>query len=214
MPLIASSKPSSPTASFPHGVKTETLEAGSTIFRIHHQDFHAIWFGPKPGLPPAYRFDAPDGEYLTMYAGATMEGAFVETILHGKAEQQIIGRAFVDQRAWTVLAVDRSLTLMKLYDDGLFWHRTDASISAAQDYVAPRRVALAAFQEHPTLDGLVYRSRHDNGELCFALFDRVAPTVLRPEGKQLFRDHARELDDLMARYGAVYDASAPLPPTS
>jgi hypothetical protein len=61
----------------------------------------------------------------------------VETILHGKTEQQIVSRAFVDLRAWTVVTVQRPLTLIKLYDDGPFWHRTDASISAT--HVMPRR---------------------------------------------------------------------------
>jgi hypothetical protein len=64
--LIASPAPSSPTASFPRGVKVEILEAGSTVVRIHHQDNGAIWFGPKLSFPPAYRFDAPGGEYRTM----------------------------------------------------------------------------------------------------------------------------------------------------
>lgn len=131
MPLVASPAPLTSTASFPRGVKTEILEAGSGLFRIHHQDNGAIWFGPKPGSPPAYRFDASGGQYRVMYAAASIDGSFVETILHGKAGVQIVSRAFVDLRAWTIITSVRPLTLMKLYDDGLFWHRTDASVSAA-----------------------------------------------------------------------------------
>jgi hypothetical protein len=158
LPLVASPIPSAATATFPRGIKTEVLEAGSAIIRIHHEDNGAIWFGPKPGLPPAYRFDAPAGEYRTMYAAAAIEGAFVETILHGKAERQIVSQAYVDQRAWSELTVLRPLTLLKLYDDGLFWHRTDASISATPEYARSRQVALAAFCEGPDLDGVVYPS--------------------------------------------------------
>lgn len=77
---------------FPRGIKTEILEAGSEIIRIHHQDQGAVWFGPKPGLPPAYRFDAPSQEYRTLYAAAALDGAFVETILHGKSASQIVRR--------------------------------------------------------------------------------------------------------------------------
>jgi hypothetical protein len=121
LPLVASPAPLTSTASFPRGVKTEILEAGSGLFRIHHQDNGAIWFGPKPGSPPAYRFDASGGQYRVMYAAASIDGSFVE----------IVSRAFVDLRAWTIITSVRPLTLMKLYDDGLFWHRTDASVSAA-----------------------------------------------------------------------------------
>ncbi len=214
MPLVASPTPSPPTVTFPRGVKTEILETGSAIIRIHHQDNGAIWFGPKPGLPPAYRFDAPAGEYRTMYAAAAIEGAFVETILYGKAEQQIVSQAYIDQRAWSELTILRPLTLLKLYDDGLFWHRTDASISAIPEYTRSRQIALAAFRESPDLDGVVYRSRHDNGELCFALFSRVATTDLDPGHTRLFRAHPRIRDSLMAKYGAVYDTSLPIPPAA
>jgi hypothetical protein len=214
LPLVPSPTPSAPTATFPRGVKAEILETGSAIIRIHHQDNGAIWFGPKPGLPPAYRFDAPAGEYRMMYAAAAIEGAFVETILHGKAEQQIVSQAYIDQRAWSELTILRPLTLLKLYDDGLFWHRTDASISAMPEYTRSRQIALAAFRETPDLDGVVYRSRHDNGELCFALFSRVATKDLDPGHTRFFREQPRIRDSLMAKYGAVYDTSLPIPPAA
>jgi hypothetical protein len=211
LPLVASTAPSNPTAAFPRGIKAEILEAGSTITRIHHENNDAIWFGPKPGLPPAYRFDAPGAEYRTMYAAAAIEGAFVETILHGRTEQQIVSQGYVDQRAWTELTLLRPLTLMKLYGDGLFWHRVDANISAAPDYMRSRTIALAAFTADANLDGLVYRSRHDNGELCFALFSRVTVADLALGPKLSFRIQETFRDSLMAKYGAAYDTSPPVP---
>ena len=212
MSLRPSSAPTAPTASFPRGVKTEILPADSKILRIYHLANATIWFGPAPGKPAAYRFDATAGDYRVMYAAAALDGAFAETILHGKTESQIVNCAFVEQRAWTELTIQRPLTLMKLYDDGLFWHRTDARISAVDDYSVPRKLALDAFQQCPTLDGLTYRSRHNNGELCYALFDRVAKTDLLEGPKHLLRDHRADIDSLMAKYGAVYDASLPVPP--
>lgn len=211
MPLTASSGPTAPTTTFPRGVKTEILEAGSKIIRIHHRAQGAVWFGPKPGLPPAYRFDAPSQEYRTLYAALALDGAFVETILHGKSASQIVSLAYVNQRAWTAISVLRPLTLMKLYDEGLFWHRTDARVSAADDYREPRRIALAAFREMPGLDGVTYRSRHDNGELCHALFDRVRAADLKPSAGTPFQDHPAKLNAMMAKYGAVFDTSSPVP---
>lgn len=94
----------------------------------------------------------------------------------------------------------------------LFWHGTDASVSAVDSYVEPRRIALAAFKEGTDLDGMVYRARHDNGELCFALFDRVQETDLAPSDRKLFSKHRVKLDGLMEKYGAVFDRSPPVPP--
>jgi hypothetical protein len=102
--------------------------------------------------------------------------------------------------------------LMKLYDDGLFWHRVDANISAAPDYAKSREIALAAFQTDTNLDGLIYRSRPDNGELCFALFSRVAAADLSPGPPFLLSNKKHIRDSLMAKYGAVYDTSPPVPP--
>lgn len=211
MPLVAASGPTAPTATFPRGVKTEVLEVGTKIIRIHHRNQNAIWFGPKPGLPPAYRFDAPGHEYRTLYAASALDGAFVETILHGRSADQIVSRAYVNQRAWTAISVLRPLTLVKLYDEGLFWHRTDARVSATDDYREPRRIALAAFREVPSLDGVTYRSRHDNGELCHALFDRVHAADLEPGDGTLFQKHPADLEAMMAKYGAVFDTSLPVP---
>jgi hypothetical protein len=147
-----------------------------------------------------------------MYVAAAIEGAFVETILHGKSEAQIVSQAYVDHREWTEFTILRPITLMKLYDEGLFWHGTDASISAEPSYVRSRQIALAAFREGPGLDGIAYRSRHDNGELCFALFDRVTSADFDPGRTQLFEEQPHICDSLMARYGAVYDTSLPVPP--
>lgn len=201
-----------PTPSFPQGIKTEILERGSSVVRIHLRENDPIWFGPKPGLPPAYRFDAPGGQYRVMYAAEALDGAFVETILHGRTKDRIIARDYVHLRAWTVLTTRRPLRLLKLYDEGLLWHGTDASISAVGTYAEPRRIALAAFEEDAELDGLVYRARHDNGELCFALFDRVKAADLVPGARELFADRQTELDGLMAKYGAGFDASMLVPP--
>jgi hypothetical protein len=210
--LVASSSPSGLTATFRRGIKSELLETGSTIIRIHRKDNGAVWFGPKPGLPPAYRFDAPAAEYRAMCAAVAIEGAFVETVLNGKTEEQLVSRPYVEQRAWTEFTTLRPLKLMKLYDEGLFWHGTDASISAVPSYTRSRQIALASFRERSGLDGIAYRSRHDNGELCFVLFDRVTSADLDAGQTQSFHEQPHICDSLMVRYGAVYDNSLPVPP--
>lgn len=146
-----------------------------------------------------------------MYSAVAIEGAFVETILHGKTAEQLVSRAYVEQRAWTEVTTLRPCKLMKLYDEGLFWHGTDASISAVPSYTKSRQIALAAFREGSDLDGIAYRSRQDNGELCFALFDRVTSADFDAGQTQSFHEQPHVCDSLMVRYGAVYDNSLPVP---
>ncbi|WP_084536987.1 RES family NAD+ phosphorylase [Azospirillum halopraeferens] len=200
-----------PALPFPRGLKSETIPAGAALVRIHRDDNGPIWFGPGPGAPPAYRFDAPGGEYRTLYAAAALEGAFVETVLR-KPKGRILKREFVDRRVWTSLAPTRPLAVAKLYDEGLLWHGTDANVSSSDDYGESRRIALSLYATFTDLDGIAYRARHDNGEICYALFDRVSAAELDPGPSARFRDDPAMVDALMRRYGAVFDTGAPLPP--
>lgn len=62
----------------------------------------------------------------------------------------------------------------------------------------------------PDLDGIAYRSRHNNGEICFALFDRVGPSDLEPIEAHLFETERRRINRIAKAHGAVWDPSPPL----
>ncbi|MCG5487191.1 MAG: RES family NAD+ phosphorylase [Sinorhizobium meliloti] len=203
--------PSAPTARFPSGLRSVTLDAGDIIVRVHRKIHGPIFFGPASGSPPEGRFDAPAGQYRLLYAAQRLEGAFVETVLR-RAANRIIRRAFVEERTWTPLRLQRPLVLAKIMDEGLLFHGVDASISAGSDYAPSRALALALHEDFPALDGLAYRSRHNNGEICFALFDRVLPTDLVAMHGQHFEDDRARTDQLMRLHGAVFDTSLPIPP--
>jgi hypothetical protein len=52
------------------------------------------------------------------------------------------------------------------------------------------RVArLALYGAFPVADGIAYRARHNNGEICSALFDRVTADDLAPSPPRRFADH-------------------------
>jgi len=198
-----------PSVRFPRGVLTEVIPAGSAIVRVHHQAYSPLWFGPQPGVPPQHRFDAPNGEYRTLYCAARLAGAFVESVL--RRPGRIVSRAYLEERVWSELTVRRTLRLAKLRDEGLHWHGTDAAISASHDYTVPRRLAVALYTAFPDIDGVTYRARHNNGEVCYALFDRVS-TDLLPGAPQRFAEKGAEIDRLMALHGALFDTGPPVPP--
>lgn len=194
---------------FPCGLLTELLPAGSHLVRIHQVVHGPIWFGPAAGQRPGNRFDAPDGQYRVLYAAARLEGAFVETVLR-LPTRRIVGSGFLEQRGWTRLETARPLKLAKLYDEGLLWHGVDASVSATENYSSTRALALNLYQYEPDLDGISYRARHDNGEVCYALFDRVRRDELEAVQTCTFPGNWSRVRQMLSRYGAVLDLSTPL----
>jgi len=115
---------------------TTVLRAGTLIVRIHHAARGAVFFGPSPGQKPGNRFDAPNGEYSVLYASRRLEGAFVETILR-RPKGRILRADFVNERAYTVLRLERSLRLAKLFDEGLQAFGVDAGEIGADTYALP-----------------------------------------------------------------------------
>jgi hypothetical protein len=64
----------------------------------------------------------------------------------------------------------------------------------------PARQWSRAIYDHPTApDGIAYRSNHDNGELCVALFER-ASARLGAAGSQPIMTNRSRLAALLARY--------------
>ena len=187
------------------------VPAGHTIVRIHQTKDDAVWFGPAPGTPPAYRFDAPAGQFRTLYAARQLDGAFAETIL--RRARRIVAWPYVELRQWTVLQVERELTQAKLFDKGLIRHGVTGDICAGDDYRASQALSHALYAAFPELDGIAYRARHDNGEICYALFDRVDPSRLRKVDARRFAQERPLTDALMRLYGASWDPLDPLPDT-
>ena len=208
MPAAAATGPDLPAGG---GFLPHRLPAGTELHRIHWAERDPVFFGPKPGLPPANRFDAPAGEYRTFYAAERFEGAFVETVLRDP-RRRLIAPANVAARAWTAVALRRDAVLAKLFDEGLRWHGVDGSISAMDDYGPPRAVALALFSRFPGLDGIAYRSRHNNGLLCYAVFDRVAADDLVPGPTVALSSRMDMAERVVREHGGAFDRSAAVPP--
>lgn len=183
------------------------LDAGEIIVRIHRKGQGAVFFGPPAGKPPQNRFDAPAGEYGVLYAARRLEGAFVETLLR-RPSGRIVRRDFIEERQWTPIRLERPLILAKIMDEGLMFHGVDASVSASDDYAPSRALALDLYNDFPDLEGLAYRSRHNNGEICYALFDRVLPSDLAGLPAHLFEDSRTRVDELVRLHGAILDTSA------
>lgn len=186
------------------------IPEGVSLVRIHRAGDGPVWFGPVDPAMPTYRFDAPNGEYRTIYLAERLNGAFVETVLRGA--KRIVSRAFVEQREWCELRLLRDVQVLQLHGPGLHWHGQTADISTGSNYARSQEFAARMYAEHPAIDGIAYRSRHDNEEICYALFDRVDPAHLEVADRHKFAAERAITDELMRRYNAAWDPMTPLPP--
>jgi len=120
-----------------------------------------------------------------------------------KPAGRVVVKAYVDERGWTELTTRRAVRLAKLRDEGLHWHGTDAAISASDDYGFPSRLARTLRAAFPGAGGTAYRARHNNDEVCYALFDRVAAADLVPGPAGRFAEHRAVVDKPMTLHGAL-----------
>lgn len=126
------------------------LPVGTPLVRVHWSDKGPIWFGPSTGVAPSNRFDAPAGQFGTLYAAEDLAGAFAESLLRKAA--RIIGWPVVAQRSWSILTLQREVTLAQLHGDGLAWHGVTSDICTGDDYQLPQAISLAFYQKN--LDGI------------------------------------------------------------
>lgn len=183
------------------------VEPGADVWRVHRREHDPIWFGPAPGGFAGSRFDAPGGEFGTLYAAASLTGAFVETILRRAA--RVVARPFVEQRAFSRLRIKRPLRLVQLHGQGLIQLGVTSDICAGDIYAPSQALALALYERYK-LDGIAYRARHNNDEICYALNDRVGKDALDLGETHVFGDHFAIADDLMRKHGAVWDPMTPI----
>ena len=123
------------------------------------------------------RLNAPDASFGVLYAAEQRTGAFAETFLRNPGST-LLPRDLITRKALVRLRPIRVLHLVALYGPGLAVLGATAEVTAsAPPYDLPQAWA-AALHNHPGMfDGIAYRARHDDNEVCYALFDRSAPAI-------------------------------------
>jgi hypothetical protein len=176
----------------------DIIPAGGSLIRIHRLAHHPIFFGPGSGVPPTFRFDSPSGAFGVLYVALSLAGALAETLLRNPA-RRMVAHGQIASRASTEIRSGRDLKLVQLHGAGLQRIGCDNAISTGPyDPCGPRADALWSHPAAP--DGLAFRSRHDPGEICIALFERsdlnLAATATTP-----LTDQLPEVSMLLNRYG-------------
>lgn len=171
----------------------ETIDKGARLVRIHRTALGPIFFGSSGGS----RFDSPDGRYGVCYLAHTIEGAFAETCLRAVGAR-FVALTFLEARSFCEIEVTAPLRLVSVHGPGLAQIGATGVVTSGPHSVSQQW--SRAIHDHPSnADGITYRSNHDNGEMCIALFDH-AQARLAMIGSTPMMSNRTRLGELLARY--------------
>ncbi len=157
-------------------IGVQTL-APQRLVRIHWPG-RALHFTGTSGMRGIGRFDAPNGEFRTLYSAFVFRGAFVEAMLR-QERPPILALSDIRARQVSVLRIVRRLRVIPMSGFRLLRMSATAAV-ATGSYRVSQRWSHALWQWRDGgghLDGIVYRSRHDEDLWCLALFDRAASAI-------------------------------------
>ncbi len=175
---------------------------GSPCFRIHRSIHDPLWFGPDVTAPVSGRFNAPGYEYGVCYFGLSLDVAFAETLLRNPSSR-LLGGSDLAVRSISTGHLTRGVQLAQLHGPGLNrLEITAETVHGPHDIC--RRLALELWRHPKQVDGIAYRSRFDDDELCVALFDRASDAIAIDATEGLL-DDMRRLGRILDKYDVGLD---------
>jgi len=154
-----------------------TLPVGTNVYRFYTAKYEPLYFDrSRDG-----RLNAPDATYGVLYVAKRSEGAFAETFLRSPG-RTLIDADLLTRKAYVRLQVGSDLSLIKLAGAGLSVLGATAEIVHSGLPYDTSQIWSKVLSQHPVnADGIAYYARHDDEELCYALFDRCKDRLLEAE---------------------------------
>lgn len=185
--------------SLPPTLPQETIDPGTVFHRIHNLAYDPLWFGQWPPGALRNRFDDPEGTYGVCYLGRSAEAAFAESFLR-RQPARVVSLSHLSICGMARVVSRRALTAVPLSGSALPRLGGTAEVSATRDYALSQAWSRALWLHPATIDGIIYRSRHDDDQRCLALFDRARDAVSVEQDAPLVQDR-----DTLARILDRYD---------
>jgi hypothetical protein len=176
------------------------------VSRAHWLDNVPLYFGKDK----KWRFDDPLGKYGIMYASATPEGAFAETLLPHPGAFEPMGAGSVPVSATNIeahglaqITFTEPLQCIDLCGEHVAVMGADASIATGPWNVS-QRWSRALFTLPSQPEALLYRSRRDPSQISLAIHERARPkATASPLGGLAEPQHAGLLAAVVRRYHVV-----------
>ena len=145
------------------------------------------------------RFDGPCQGYGLLYVG-DQYSAFIECF--GRTFEGAVTVIALRNRNLFEIKSDRSLKLADLTGPSLAKIGIDARISSG-DYEYCRTWGQAIWEHPEQVDGIRYRSRHDDNTYSIGLFDRVRNYLQEENLGNLYDNHPSLLGQILEHYDYV-----------
>jgi len=172
------------------------LRAGTSWSRIYPLSFSPEYFDATN----RHRFNAPAGEFGTLYAGNDDACAFVETFGRD-LDLRVVSSADLAARGRSRVEIVRDLRVVDLTGSGLARIRADARLTTG-DYTVAQRWSLALHQHPDRPDGLIWPSRFDPSRVCLAVYERARTSIQTvPVSSLIDPGFRHELALMLDRYG-------------
>ena len=150
------------------------LRAGTVIHRFYSSKHDPVFFDRGRGG----RLNAPDESYGVLYAAKKLAGAFAETFLRNPGSTQL-PLDLLGRKAYARLKITGALSLLQLAGPGLARVGATAEVThTGLPYDVPQSWSAAIHSLAQNFDGIAYHARHDDQEICYALFDRAADRLV------------------------------------
>jgi hypothetical protein len=171
---LSSSGPSPPLDLVGRRPAIRKLRLGKVLHRFSTKPHHPIYFDRSS----AGRLNAPDGSYGVLYVANARRGAFAETFLR-RPGRTLLPRDLVDRKEYSTLEATRTLHMVRLYGRGLAVLGCTAEVThGSLPYDLPQAWSHAVHAHPARVDGIAFRSRHDDNEICFAIFERPGNALI------------------------------------
>lgn len=163
-----------------------TFTVKKDFYRLNSMQFPTSIFFDKTGKG---RFDGPKQGYGIMYVGDDQFGTWVECYARVLGDKNFRGvsKKDIQERDLYIVTSNRPLILADLTGSSLTKIGVDARISSGS-YPMSRKWARAIYLHPQKLDGIRYRSRHDDNRYLYGLFDQCEPYLTEQNLGNLY-DH-------------------------
>lgn len=171
------------------------IASQGTWYRLNAVEFSSSLYFDRTGKG---RFDSPAQGYGILYVGADVYASWIECYgrTHGAKGVSELG---LRQRDLYAINSNRPLVLADLTGSSLVKMGADARLSSGA-YTVARQWAQAIYDHPQLVDGIRYRSRHDDERYCYGIFDRCAKNIQEQNLGNLLTSNPRLLAEILDYY--------------
>jgi RES domain len=172
-----------------------TISSQGTWYRLNAKEFSSSLYFDRTGKG---RFDSPAQGYGILYVGEDVYASWIEC--YGRSHgARGVSETTLRQRDLYEIESQRPLIFADVTGSGLVKLGADARLSSGA-YTTARQWAQAIYDHPQKVDGIRYRSRHDDARYCYGIFDRCAKELQEKNVGNLLESNPKLLAKILDLY--------------